>query len=330
MPLRLVILLFALSTAWSQQKRQTFKEYCWDHPQMPSCKDGGFSPHSRAIERGFEIGKPKPPASPMVLTNPRAGESTVTRRSSSGDSPTMVATSVTDWRFAHPNATLLVAIKVGALLESPLAPLLMAQIYTQLQTAGLPHEKIEEFRVAMREVDQISVSVRTGTPTDGLILLAGRLQEMHGLLRGKAHRLAGGGLLLGAPASVSASVRRMAGAPVAAWSPVFGSIRDLDAGSDFWIAGTGAIPVTDTLKSALGSSSVTMLSSVRGFAFGMMVRNGAKLDLTVNTATPAAADRLLAEYRKFEAKDTAADGRLEARATKLDSGLRLRIEATQS
>ncbi|MGH8246580.1 MAG: hypothetical protein ACREUU_09120, partial [Gammaproteobacteria bacterium] len=67
------------------------------------------------------------------------------------------------------------------------------------------------------------------------------------------------------------------------------------------------------------------------------VRNGAKLDLTVNTSTPAAADRLLAEYRKFEAKAsesmTEAERADTAAATtidKLDSGLRLRIAATQS
>ena len=47
----------------------------------------------------------------------------------------MVVMSVPDWRFAHPDTGLLMAIKLQAIPESPLAPVKLGQIYSQLHGA---------------------------------------------------------------------------------------------------------------------------------------------------------------------------------------------------
>ncbi len=335
-------LMATLPLAVAQNKPpKDFKEYCWQNPKAQSCKDFGFTEHSRAIERGFEnrtevlerLNQPR--GTPGVIQNPgyrdpSYNRSTLSRPGVGSAAPAMVVMSVPDWRFAHPDTGLLMSIKLQSILESPLAPMILGQIYGQLQTSGMPPEQIDQFRNAIREIDQISISMRPpapGTPPDALVLLSGRFDKMARLLYGKAQKLqSGGGLLIGPPNSMAAAVRRTGEASVAAWSPLFTNVKELEEESDIWIAGAGALVSTPEVKKALGANA-SLVSGVRNFALGVGMRDGFSVNLTLQTTTPVVADKMLTAFRQLESQMKVKPSDM-AQIDKLESGLRFRAKAS--
>jgi hypothetical protein len=331
------VVLVSLAPAQNTKPPQTFADSCWENRKAPSCKQWGFPEHSQAMERGFEtrgripdrVNQPR--SNNGVITNPHyhPTPSGMPARSGGTAAPSMILMSVPDWRFAHPNTGLLLSIKLQSILESPLSPFILGQIYSQLQAGGMSAEKLDQFRNALREIDQISVSLRpagAGAPPDALILVTGRLDQMEKLLASRTRKLAaGGGLLMGAPNSVAAAIGRAGGAPAGAWSPLFAHVQELEQESDIWIAGPGALISTPEIRKALGADAM-LLSSVKNFAVGLRMRDGVSVNLTLETTNSAAADQIVAAVRRLET-GKGVEAAEALRVEKLDSGLRLRARA---
>lgn len=201
-----------------------------------------------------------------------------------------------DWRFAHPEATLVGGIYPQALLSSPLVAAAIAEAGQQDPSAAAI---IGSIHGVLSGIDEIRFSVLdNGTPQpDILALVSGDLDET--MVRtiakdkAKAKRIDASTLLLGNGASLAHAVARMA--KTSAVEPhVLAGTESLE-GNDIWFS--GRLPEAAMTELLAGSGM-----KVHGFGIGVQVRDSVQVEMAIETATAAMAQKLLGLAAEAEAK----------------------------
>jgi len=217
----------------------------------------------------------------------------------------MWAQTPADWRFAHPQATLVGGLRVGALLQSPL-------IKTALDQAGTKNPQVAMGMAIVqnmfRGVTDIQFSLlENGSPNpDSLILVSGNLDpntlamlESQGKSpagKMETYRVNDSTLLIGSGASLKAAIARLSqAAPDESQSVAFLQAKQITAGHDFWIA--GQLPNIPGIPIPQGINL-----NLRGFAIGMSFSDQISMEASAQTATAEQAESLVKMFRDAEAK----------------------------
>jgi len=215
-----------------------------------------------------------------------------------------------DWRFADPAADLIGGIDVQAVLQSPFVKFALDQGAAK---AGGTVPGLEPTLKLMRGVSQIYFSTSGRDQDTGLlVMMRGSLNDAAATALLQGARIAGGKpskpgetrklgppdiemrrvdaatVLFGDAARLDAAVERLRGPASATPSPLAARAKELSAGNDVWIGGTFPnIP------------AVAMLSaSIRGMAFGLSLREGFRLQASVDMTTPELAQAVEAIAKK--------------------------------
>lgn len=209
-----------------------------------------------------------------------------------------------DWRFAHPDATLVGGFRPQALLKSPLLASAIEEATKKEPSAammagmaGAVLGGITEIRFSLLE---------NGTPEpDVLAIVTGSLDEnfVRSLAQDKAkwQRVDANTLLLGNGKSLEKAAARMKSTGAMLHTPALEG-AELLVGYDFWMAGSlPNTPMTGALKFTLKS-----------LAFGMNLHDGVDMELTAQTASAAMAEALVKSAHEAESSQSQLRGMLKS------------------
>lgn len=228
-----------------------------------------------------------------------------------------------DWRFAHPQAELMVGVNVRALLKSSLTELMM-------QDEKAPKLTAEQLQV-LEEIDGIYVSLVTkrtkGKPeeADGLVMIKGNFaggKLMPFLQKGEFPGQPKGGkkgakkeeltprfvnlttILLGDEAVVDEAVHRLKDLDTkdqTVPNPLFTRASEMDDANDLWIVGSAG-PLQSEMPGGVEAMppGFEWLNDIRSFALGVGVRNSFNLDLALNMRSRKGVDQLMGLYQKAQ------------------------------
>ncbi|MEO8096130.1 MAG: hypothetical protein ABI811_00400 [Acidobacteriota bacterium] len=201
-----------------------------------------------------------------------------------------------DWRFAHPDATLVGSIKLSSLFDSPvLAAILRNEPNAAMSMAIARGEfgGVKEIRFSLQQMG-------TGDP-DVLALIQGHLndQTLSAMVEGKAkmHRLADDLLLLGNSSTVDDAARRMMQPEATLKSRAIAATDALSA-SDVWIA--GQLPPLPPDLGLAGLKPAGIKLDVRAIAMGLSLGDDIDFQLSMETASPAMAAELVRSIHEAE------------------------------
>jgi hypothetical protein len=227
-----------------------------------------------------------------------------------------------DWRFAHPGATLVGGFRVKAMLDSPLVSNLIA-----LGTADDPSKAamVGMARTALAGVYEVRFSVRDmgkGKNPDVLALVKGTLDDTAAaaLAQGKTgiRRLDANSFLVGEGPSLDEAVTRMN-------KPATGlQARALDrskalANNDLWIAGTlPALPMT-----------IPVLDSLRSLAVGISAQSDLRVEIGLEMANAKMAEDLVSSARRSQTTQPALGAALQTEVDGTTARFRFVMEGTQ-
>jgi hypothetical protein len=212
-----------------------------------------------------------------------------------------------DWRFAHPQATLVGGLRASALLQSPLLKTALDQAAVKDPQVGMAMAIAQNM---LRGVTEIRFSLMdNGSPTpDVLILVSGTLEpttlallqgqgQAQGPAKMETYSVDANTLLMGTGASLQAATARMsqAASPAEMQSVAFLQAGQITAGHDLWIA--GKIPDIPGASLPLGLNL-----NLRGFAVGMSFTDAIGLEVAAQTNTADQAEALVKMIRDAEAK----------------------------
>jgi len=241
--------------------------YCQKDPSAPGCaallnnKPSVLSPGPPQQQQARIVEVPLP--KPRVLARP-AKELAIPA----------------SWRFAHPNADVLVGINAAALRDSATLHWLAQRLSGPLQVKP---EELEARLAQTRGIDQCWVSLHSG---DVLLLLQGRLDYPEGFVRMpdgmSSYRISRSAVLLGSERSVAAAFQRLAHASLgksAAETQMIQAAGD----HDLWFSGTRGVFLPIQLASLYRG-----LSSYSG---GIRLQDGIRIGATLKYATEDAARR---------------------------------------
>lgn len=218
-----------------------------------------------------------------------------------------------DWRFAHPQAEMLMGVRVRSLVESPLGDAFREQakvMGSNALNAGML-EEIEEVYVSV-----VSKRGKNGkvTDSDGLVLLVGNFDggKLMKLLQGAEFRqgrkealtprfLDRGTILLGDEDAMIAAVERMKdptrrGALFT--NPLFERATELNEGNEFWMVGSVA-PIAGAAAGP-ADGPFGFLNDLRSFSFGLGMRDKMRLDVGLNMRSRKAADEMIAALQSIQ------------------------------
>lgn len=228
-----------------------------------------------------------------------------------------------DWRFAHPQATLVGGIRVNALLSSPL-------LKAALDQAGAKDPSVAMgmaiARSLFRNVNEVRFSLQENgsTTPDTLILVRGALdpasmQMLQGEMESQA--IDANTMLIGAGDSLRAAVARL-GNVADPQSAAFQQARRIPSGYDLWFA--GEIPNIPGISLPQGLNL-----NLRGFAIGMSFTDNIGLEVSAQTATAEQAEALVKMVREAEAKQLAGAVHPEVSVEGTTARLRVSVPAEQ-
>lgn len=192
-----------------------------------------------------------------------------------------------DWRFAHPNADLKVAINVHALLMAD--PVAKAIEQYKAQPNANPAQ-VDFVMAVLRTIDRVAMSARQQGPndTDALVLMTGSFDPA--LITaffpktGKSQAKAVGphALLIGEGDSFSAAVTRMSG-------PVDPANADADPDpSDIWVEAKAAF-----IAKQSNQDLPPMFQGLKTVAVGLKVADSPELNVVLGAADNDGASGLL-------------------------------------
>ena len=232
------------------------------------------------------------------------------------------------WNLAHPNATALIGIDVRAIRESALGQSLGEQVKTA--GAALPSVRGRELlpgKEFFNDIDRVLIS-SPGSPQPAakpsaakpnaarppakdtppfLMILTGHFPAEHlqSFLKGEAHvydtvdvyrpdphgnasvaRLDENTLLVGDTASLRAAIDRRNLTPKTP-GPLLARAAAMAAANDLWMIATVPPSAFQPSNMSLGA----MTADITGLELGMAFRDGFKLELSLATNSPAAAQR---------------------------------------
>lgn len=204
-----------------------------------------------------------------------------------------------DWRFAHPDATLVGGIRPQVLLSSPL---LAAEIADAMRKDPTTSAMIGMAQGFLSEITEVRFSILDdGSPEpDVIALVSGHMDEsfLQTMSRNKGKRrvkrIDEDMFLLGDGASFTKALARMSKATRSRPRAVpEASLMD----NDLWLSGRVPASAMTTLMAATGMK-------VQGIAMGIRMRDHVKAEMHVETATTEMAQKLIALATQMEAKQS--------------------------
>lgn len=200
-----------------------------------------------------------------------------------------------DWRFAHPDATLVGGFRPMALLDSPM----VAEVLAQQQKDPQVGLVLAMARGLMGGVTEVRFSLQdNGTKdADVVAMIVGRFDEATlaalGQNQAKWKRLDANTLLMGTGASLDKAFARARSTSAGFQSRALDD-AELLSKYDLWVSGRvpDSLPAAAAGLSGAGSVDLSKLG-LKTLAFGMSMRDGVEIEMTVQAATPAMADALI-------------------------------------
>jgi len=244
-------------------------------------------------------------------------------------SPTLLAQSE-DWRFAHPQATLVGGVRVAALLQSPLLKTALDQASAQNPQVGMGLALAQTLFKGINDV-RFSI-VDNGTPSpDTLVLVMGTLDpttlamlqgtgqaqgQTPGPAKTETYTVNPTTLLIGSGASLKAAIARLSQDPADLVSAAFLHAGKITPGYDLWIA--GQIPKIPSLP-------LPPDLNLQGFAFGMSLSDKISLEVAAETTTADQAEALVKVLRNAESAQPAGPGAVRPEISAQGTTARLRV-----
>jgi hypothetical protein len=286
--LRWIALALLSSSVYAQPIRSysSYEDYCRDNPKAPTCTDGHplvFKPLT---------------GMPSATLPPNRSASRTVRAQGQPEGP-VSGVALQDWRFSHPAPAMLISINIGSLLQSPL----LAALFP---AAGMDAADIEKARSALGDIGQVLISITQNgtTKPSTLILVRGNIDSALGsLMRSgsgmQAKRLDAATMLIGDANSLEMASQRMRSPTVRATYNSLQKAATLEALKfDTWV---GLDPRRMApMVSALGGGSnpgLAMVANMRSISVGVYLRDQVRMEATLDTPSPDAADRMLATYQ---------------------------------
>jgi hypothetical protein len=203
-----------------------------------------------------------------------------------------------DWRFAHPDATLVGGMKPRAVLESPMLAAAIADATKKDPSVGAMVGMASGFLSGVTEI-RFSVLDNGSPEPDVVAMVSGKLDDaLVGLLsqgKASAKRIDENTLLLGNGTSLDQAALRMGESAAKLQSRTLEGTQVL-SGYDFWLAGkVPALPMVGTVKLDL-----------RSIALGMSMHDNVEMELAMEAATPSMAQALIKSAHDAEATQPAA------------------------
>ncbi len=222
-----------------------------------------------------------------------------------------------DWRFAHPDATMVGGLRVSALLTSPIVAAMLEDATAANPNAGA---MLDILKTALGKVDEVRFSLLDlgNQQMDAVVMVSGEMDEglAKVLSQGKvgARRINAGTLLLGSEEAMDAAVARMSEPPALLHN------RALVRGSgmtdqDLWMAGN----LPDTAMTA------QLNLTLRGLAFGLSFHDDLAMELALDAASAEMASDLIRTAHEAEAKQPDMAGRLETSIEDTTATFRVRM-----
>lgn len=203
-----------------------------------------------------------------------------------------VAIGQPDWRFAHPDSTLVGSVRPGALMDSSL----LASAWTvaspndpMLAMAKGLASGIKEIRFSLLDngtPEPEVIALMEGTFDDATLAVLGT--------QGKYRRIDANTILVGNGPSLAAAEARMHQATPLLQPRVLARTEAL-ADYDLWIS--GKLPVLPATKG--------LNLDLRGLALGLSLRGNVEMELVLEAPTAAAAQALLKTVHEAEAAQPA-------------------------
>lgn len=223
-----------------------------------------------------------------------------------------------DWRFAHPDAILVGAIRPKALIDSPILEEALKQGTSKEASSTQTMAMVNLVKGLLSEIKEVRFSVvQTGEhgkqKLDVVALIDGKFEEgILGLMMANTKSPNGTGtrridattLLIGEGASLEQAAMRMTQSAPKLRSRAFEGAETL-ATNDLWIS--GRIPEDPFgLPGLLGAALPEMplppaadfTKNLRRIAFGLSLRDGVDGELVLQTAAPELAESLVKEALK--------------------------------
>jgi len=272
---------------------KTHEDYCRDNPKAPTCIKGkplnidALNPKLQGSPGGARTPAPVAPAAPQMIV---LGEP--------------------DWRFAHPRADLMAAMDVTGMIRSPFFRTLLSDLGG---TGGIGNAEMESLLARADDVEKISISAHG---KEILILMTGRLDSIENLAKPGSgmtfHRVSADSILMGTEPALSEAMRRLS-VPQRTVSNAARRAKELSQTNDLWMTGTPA------LLTAYGASGPRGMD-LSSFTIGLQLRDQLRMDLVLNSTTPAGAQRMMAGYQQAQRKTS---GALQSSVTLDGSAVRL-------
>jgi hypothetical protein len=292
------------------------EDYCRENPHAPTCKDGKpinveesmkavMDAHSQAWcemnpkdptcpDKNSTKAKAKVPAArttksaPQTVVAPsaeRTQEMLPPARHTKG-SPTEIRLGELDWRLVQSNADLLIGINMASLLESELARTLIRQWTGKL---GATAEEQDKLLASLGDVTETVISVQG---KDVLAVLIGRMDDFsEGTQVGRLQtaRISVDTVVMGSPAAITWARHRLNfGPPV---STPLKEAQQMAQAYHFW---AWAKP---SALAALGQG-VRSSTPITKIKFGVNLKDQFRMDLILDTASAAIAEKVLASSMK--------------------------------
>ena len=212
----------------------------------------------------------------------------------------LLAQTVSDWRFAHPQATLVGGVRLGALMESPVLKMALEQATAKEPQAAMVMPMMQSMFKGVTDIRFSFQDIDSKNP-DVLVMVSGTLDPATlNMLAGKMESQAIGTntLLIGQGASLKAAVDRLTNAsPAEVQSNAFLFAGQITGTHDIWLA--GQIPNIPALP--LPGMSLNL----QGFALGVSLGESLSLEAAIQTASPEQAEALVKLVRTAEAQQPA-------------------------
>ena len=303
----------------------THEEYCRDNPQAPTCRKADTSkllnPEKPVINGSSQPGSR---SSSVGGTSHRAHGSgpSVIEVPSSTPTPAQIAAVKTlglrpDWRFADPQADLLVGINMAGLRHSTTLRALLIQLAPALKlTAGDIDSQLQQ----MADVDQLWISARSG---EAVVLVQGPRAIVPAgpvdLKNGKVgYGICHGAVLIGEPTAAAAAVRRLRSVS-ATTSAAALQMKKQGTESELWALGKPT-----TLQNKVQSAAFSQ--GLSQYVLSVSLREGIQVALTLNYSTAAASRRAFTELEK---KAPSPDWPVRVSSEVIDTALRIKVTAEE-
>lgn len=287
---------------------KSHEDYCAANPKMPTCiKLSGplvLNPSGMTDQQLETVRR--------LAGHPGTASSAAARAPKMNAVPVDLAGGKADWRFAHPNAAMLMSINLRAFFSSPAMEAALNEITGKLSTQipGLNPSDLMKARSFINNVDRIYVSTTSmgaGATAQPIVLITGRFDEPFlstlQLDAATQNKLVNAtALLAGDNASLSAATRRLAStAPPGALAQ---SAEAWASRYDFWMMGNPALLSAAAGATRKPTSGPDFISSVHSFSLGMTFTSDLRVDVVLDTASPQIAEQLARAIRSGQNQRT--------------------------